>query len=134
MTEKHNMKINGLNAVVTRDEWERECVHWLDIAEGDARAANLIENVLAHYDIGREDFAESGEGKISSAHIYYVRLEFEGITGIFVYANVYIETDDGRYCYWPESDSDCFLTAESQAKVDALPEEDRKLVPDTVRI
>lgn len=134
MKEKLNMKIDGLDAVVTRDEWERDCVHWSYVADGSARADHLIENVLARYGIGREDFAESGEEKISSAHIYYVHVEYEGIPGSFVYANVYLETDDGRYCYWPESDSDCFLTAESQAKVDALPEEDRNLVPDMVHI
>lgn len=128
------MEINGLDAIVTRDEWDRDTVHWSDLADGDAHAELVIENVLAYYDIGREDFAESGEEKISSAHIYYVRVEFEGIPGTYMYARVYLETDDGRHCYWPESDSDCFLTAESRAKVDALPEEDRKLVPDTIRI
>ena len=134
MKEKINMQINGLDAVVTRDEWERDCVHWSYVADGSARADHLLENVLMRYGIGHYTFAEHGEDRISSAHIYYVHVEYEGIPGSFVYANVYLETDGGRYCYFPEGKCDYFLTAESQAKVDALPEEDRKLVPDMVRI
>lgn len=109
----------GVAGMAVRSSWSEDVVTWEDVQEGDSRALAIIENVLSIYDIKPEDFAESGDGMINRVDVYYRDVTFDDIPGAhYEYAAIYIEEDDGRWCYNPREDYEYYLTknGEEQAK------------------
>lgn len=132
MDNKKELNVDGIRCVVAWSDYNEDCVHWLDVQDGAPRALWLIDNVLEKQGITEEDFAEEGEEKIHAAYIYNICVQWD-LPGepVLNYACVYIEEDDGSYCYFVKNGHYYEITKESRKKLEQLPREVAREIPES---